>query len=112
MQDHLEIIGILQLGLYVPLAQWTKQGWNIFLLKQVAGCHLAMERARAFAHKVSCQKESLNGVYFLEPHSGRLASEAVLLSGRSRQESNLRTWFRRPVLYPLSYGNILVVIIL
>ncbi len=22
-----------------------------------------------------------------------------------RQESNLRAWFRRPVLYPLSYGD-------
>jgi hypothetical protein len=22
-----------------------------------------------------------------------------------RQESNLRTWFRKPLLYPLSYGG-------
>ncbi len=30
----------------------------------------------------------------------------MLSIGRSRQELNLRTRFRRPVLYPLSYGNI------
>ena len=23
-----------------------------------------------------------------------------------RQESNLRTWFRKPLLYPLSYGGL------
>ncbi len=44
----------------------------------------------------------------------RLRDEAVLLACASeswqnvypRQESNLRTWFRKPLLYPLSYGGL------
>ena len=28
-----------------------------------------------------------------------------------RQDSNLRTWFRKPLLYPLSYGGIAMRII-
>lgn len=34
------------------------------------------------------------------------AEEGSGLRGRSRQDSNLCTWLRRPALYPLSYGSV------
>jgi hypothetical protein len=40
-----------------------------------------------------------------ELRPGRDLLDHVFVSGRPRQDSNLRTRLRRPMLYPLSYGG-------
>ena len=45
----------------------------------------------------------LTGV--LAPHCATRGGEPLAVGTRPRQDSNLRTRLRRPVLYPLSYGG-------
>ena len=49
--------------------------------------------------EVQCAPSEADGAWLM----AEAASEA---SWYPRQDSNLRTWLRRPVLYPLSYGGL------
>ena len=86
----------------------TNRAWYADRLMQTIAAHTAAEAERTTVHdsreRISTDQPGQHDFEEL-PRSSCKSSTSEAVSECPRQESNLRTRFRKPLLYPLSYGG-------